>query len=79
MASCCNFILEEDELMLPKYLYKILSLRAWHATERQKSVLLPAEDATAIHDRVHQRTLMTDENYMKMWKNCSPQEVMRCL
>lgn len=47
-----DFITNQEIMVLempPQYLYKILSLRNWQATQKSKTVVLSAEDAAFIH------------------------------
>lgn len=44
-----NEVKMEEMNQSPQYLYKILSLKNWQATQNTKTVQLPAEDAAFIH------------------------------
>lgn len=57
----------EESMHTPQYLYKILSMRSWQATQKKKCVILTADDDAFIH-------LATEEQIEKIVAKFFPDE-----
>lgn len=67
-------MMESQPMETPKYLYKILSLRSWQASQHSKRLTLPIEDDAFVH---LSRDDQLERIILKYWPNATQYVILK--